>query len=74
MVMDIPHYPLLVQRLARILRPGGLLILVESELSYVSTGSRPRSALISGIRTRPSIRVGRHLVQYAATSTRSQEQ
>lgn len=36
MVMDIPHYPELVRHLSRVLRPGGLLILVESELSYVS--------------------------------------
>lgn len=33
--MDIPHYPQLIQRLANTLRPGGMLILIESELSYV---------------------------------------
>lgn len=35
MLMDIPYYPKLIQRLAHTLRPGGLLILVESDLSYV---------------------------------------
>ncbi|BEI82164.1 hypothetical protein CcaverHIS002_0300320 [Cutaneotrichosporon cavernicola] len=46
MVMDIPHYPQLVQRLSRVLRPGGVLILVESELSYVSARGPPSDSVV----------------------------
>ncbi|GMK58012.1 hypothetical protein CspeluHIS016_0500440 [Cutaneotrichosporon spelunceum] len=46
MVMDIPHYPQLVQRLSGVLRPAGLLILVESELSYVSALGPPSDSVV----------------------------
>jgi hypothetical protein len=36
MLMDIPRYRDLIKKLSKMLRPGGLLILVESELTYVS--------------------------------------
>lgn len=36
MSLSIPYYPRLVERLARILAPGGLLVLSEAEPSYVS--------------------------------------
>lgn len=35
MLMDIPHYPQLVERLAVTLKPRGLMILVESSMSFV---------------------------------------
>lgn len=39
---SIPDYRNLIERLARILRPGGMLVLVESEMTYVSCPtSRP---------------------------------
>jgi hypothetical protein len=36
MHLSIPYYTTLVERLARILAPGGLLVLAEYEPTYVS--------------------------------------
>jgi 23S rRNA G2069 N7-methylase RlmK/C1962 C5-methylase RlmI len=71
MVMDIPHYPDLVRRLSRVLRPGGLLILVESELSYVSDLA---SVLMPDLGARPAVEQRRRLVRGAAPRPRCQEQ
>jgi hypothetical protein len=43
MLMDVPQYPDLIGKLARVLRPGGMLILVETELRFVS---KPHNATI----------------------------
>ena len=43
----MPHYPRLVERLAYILRPGGLLVVAESEPRFVS---KVREALKLGLR------------------------
>lgn len=36
MLLEVPAYPSLIERLAVLLRPGGLLIAVEVEPRYVS--------------------------------------
>lgn len=36
LLLDVPNYSSLTERLAVILRPGGLLVLIESEPNYVS--------------------------------------
>lgn len=73
MVMDVPHYPLLVERLAKVLRPGGLLILVESELSYVSLLMN-LLAEMPEISERAAVRVGYEVVGYASARARGEEQ
>jgi hypothetical protein len=40
MHLSIPYYTTLVERLARVLSAGGLLVMAESEPSYVSSKSR----------------------------------
>jgi tRNA A58 N-methylase Trm61 len=36
LLLDMPHYSSLIERLAVILRPGGMLVLIEAEPNYVS--------------------------------------
>ncbi|RSH82739.1 uncharacterized protein EHS24_007733 [Apiotrichum porosum] len=45
MLMDIPYYPQLIRRLSETLRPGGMIILIESELSYESVQGPPSSVV-----------------------------
>ncbi|WOO76661.1 Secondary metabolism regulator laeA [Vanrija pseudolonga] len=47
MVMDIPHYPQLVERLAVTLKPRGLMILVESSMSFECIDGTPSAVVAS---------------------------
>ncbi|KAL1413586.1 hypothetical protein Q8F55_001360 [Vanrija albida] len=47
MLMDIPHYAQLVERLAVVLRPGGLMILVESSMSFECIDGTPSAVVTS---------------------------
>lgn len=46
MLMDVPQYAVMIRKLAKILRPGGMMILVESELTYVSCGFQERQRTV----------------------------
>ncbi|WVF65771.1 hypothetical protein IAT40_000505 [Kwoniella sp. CBS 6097] len=48
LLLDIPNYSQFIERLAMVLRPGGLLVIVESELDYRSAAGGP---LPAGLRT-----------------------
>lgn len=36
MLLEVPHYSILLERLAVVLRSGGIMIIVEQETNYVS--------------------------------------
>jgi hypothetical protein len=35
MLLEVPHYSVLIERLAVVLRSGGIMIIVEQETNYV---------------------------------------
>ena len=48
LLLDVPDYSALIERLAVVLRPGGMLVVVESEPNYVSLCRRPELILTAG--------------------------
>ncbi|ORY24386.1 hypothetical protein BCR39DRAFT_500169 [Naematelia encephala] len=45
LLLDVPHYTQMVERLAVILRPGGMLVVVESEPTYLSAAGEVNYSL-----------------------------
>jgi len=59
LLLDVPDYSALIERLAVVLRPGGMLVVVESEPNYVSLRRRQELILTAG-----SSRRGSHQQRY----------
>ena len=54
LLLDVPDYSALIERLAVVLRPGGMLVVVESEPNYVSLRCHQELVLTAGAGRRGS--------------------